>query len=351
VALALLFFLFLSRAANWDFMPKIGQNMSYGILFLSGLLTSFHCLAMCGGINLSQNLQTRDNSPARGTAERLLPGVLYNAGRVLSYTLIGGVVGAVGSVVAFSGALRGVVAIAAGAFMVLIGLNLSGLLPSFPFLRMPKWISRKVYASGSAHSRFAVGLLNGFMPCGPLQAMQLYALGTGSFLGGASSLLVFGLGTVPLMFLFGAASSFLSAGLTRKMMRAGAVLVAVLGFGMLSQGLSLSGVSLMPGALPAASSDAADISEDVQEITTTLTSGRYAPITVRAGVPVRWTIVAGEKDLNGCNYALVIPKYGIEKELSPGNNTIEFLPEQAGTFPYSCWMGMIRSTITVTPSP
>ena len=47
--------------------------------------------------------------------------------------------------------------------------------------------------------------------------------------------------------------------------------------------------------------------------------------------------------------ALVIPEYGIQKGLAPGDNVIEFTPTETGTFPYSCWMGMIRSSITVEP--
>ena len=64
-------------------------------------------------------------------------------------------------------------------------------------------------------------------------------------------------------------------------------------------------------------------------------------------MPVRWTISAESRVLNGCNNALVIPEFGIQKTLEAGENVIEFTPQEGGVFPYSCWMGMIRSTITV----
>jgi sulfite exporter TauE/SafE len=73
--------------------------------------------------------------------------------------------------------------------------------------------------------------------------MQLYALGTGSFFLGALSMLLFSLGTTPLMFGLGALSSILSGRFTRIMMRVSAALVLILGIMMLNNGLSLSGLN------------------------------------------------------------------------------------------------------------
>ena len=148
------------------------------------------------------------------------------------------------------------------------------------------------------------------------------------------------------MFLFGAVSSFLSSKFTRKMMKVSAVLVMALGFVMLSRGLGLSGIQF-DSAAATQTQNAATVQNDVQEITTSFSSGRYVPITVQVGKPVKWTIQVTDKDLNGCNSTMVIPKFNIQKELSPGDNIIEFTPEETGTIPYSCWMGMIRSSITV----
>ena len=73
-------------------------------------------------------------------------------------------------------------------------------------------------------------------------------------------------------------------------------------------------------------------------------------ITVQAGVPVKWTIHVDEKKLTGCNNAIVIPAYGLRVELQTGDNLVAFAPEEPGTVAFSCWMGMIRSTITVVES-
>ena len=342
--------------------PQAEQGMGYGLLFLIGLLTSIHCVAMCGGINLSQCVPKQTVS-AEGKSKfaNLRPSILYNAGRVISYTIIGGIVGALGSVISFSGWAKGIVAIAAGIFMVIMGLNMLNL---FPWLRkfnpkMPKIFARKINSEkmGGSRSPLYIGLLNGLMPCGPLQAMQLFALSTGSPVKGALSMLFFSLGTVPLMFGIGALSSLLSKRFTQKMMQVSAVLVVILGIFMFQNGISLSGISVptsLSGLLNSGSVtkvEAAQIENGVQLITTQLTSGRYDPITVSAGVPVKWTIQAAEGTINGCNNKLLIPEYGVEKKLEVGDNVIEFTPTKSGTFPYSCWMGMIRSQITVVDEP
>ncbi|MDR0708458.1 MAG: heavy metal transporter, partial [Spirochaetaceae bacterium] len=75
--------------------------------------------------------------------------------------------------------------------------------------------------------------------------------------------------------------------------------------------------------------------------------GRYPAITVQQGIPVKWTINAPQGSINGCNNRMIIREYKIEHRFTPGENVIEFTPGKTGKFPYSCWMGMIRSSITV----
>ena len=209
------------------------SGMSYGMLFIIGLMTSVHCIAMCGGINLSQCLA---GSCEAGSGS-FNAAFLYNFGRVVSYTAIGFIVGALGSVITFSNVMQGALKLAAGAFMVIMGINMLGI---FPWLRrfnpkLPSGLAKKIgRKKAQSSSPLIVGILNGLMPCGPLQAMQLYALSTGSAVSGAVSMLMFSLGTVPLMLGLGALSTFLSKKHSAKMMTAGAVLVAVLGLSMFS---------------------------------------------------------------------------------------------------------------------
>lgn len=327
--------------------PQAEESMEYGMLFIIGLFTSIHCIAMCGGINLSQCM-SHMNSVDGDKLSTLSPSFLYNLGRVISYTLVGTLVGGIGSVVSFSGESQGIVQIIAGIFMMIMGLNM---LNVFPWLRhfnprMPKIFSKKATAIKKSNSPFYVGLINGLMPCGPLQAMQLYALSTGSPIKGGFAMFLFSLGTVPLMFAMGALSSVLSKKFTNRVMSIGALLVVILGVSMFNSGMSLSGVAV-PGIRSSQGSSRAQIKEGIQIVNTTLEPGKYPSITIKVGIPVKWTITAEKGSINGCNNRIFIPQYGIEKKFDLGENIIEFTPTEEGTFTYSCWMGMIRSNIIV----
>ncbi|MCR4437191.1 MAG: sulfite exporter TauE/SafE family protein [Clostridiales bacterium] len=344
-------YIIIKNTVGFNFIPQVNQNMGYGILFVVGLITSLHCIAMCGGINLSQCVSYKFDEGDTSKVSKLKPSLMYNMGRVISYTIIGGIVGALGSVISFSGTAKGIVAIISGVFMVIMGLNMLNIFPWLRKLnpRMPRIFGNKIHNNNGKHGPLYVGLLNGLMPCGPLQAMQIYALGTGSFLAGAASMFFFSLGTVPLMFGFGAVSSFLSGKFTHRMMKVSAVLVMILGIIMLNRGLNLSGIGLVNVAYasPTTSGNVAKIEGNVQVVTTKLESGRYTPFIVQKGIPVKWTISAAASDINGCNGTVTIPKYGISKKLVPGDNLIEFTPDEEGNIPYTCWMGMISSNIKV----
>jgi hypothetical protein len=146
----------------------------------------------------------------------------------------------------------------AGVFMVIMGINMLGIFPWLRRLnpRMPKFIAARIgMEKARSNSPLIVGLLNGLMPCGPLQAMQIYALSTGNPFAGALSMFLFSLGTVPLMFGLGALSSVLGRRFTQKVMTVGAVLVVVLGLSMFSQGWTLSG-GVLPDLIPSSAGSA-----------------------------------------------------------------------------------------------
>jgi copper chaperone CopZ/ribosomal protein S28E/S33 len=117
-------YLIIKNTIGFNFIPQVNQNMGYGILFVVGLITSLHCVAMCGGINLSQCVSYKQDTGDTGKLAKVKPSLLYNTGRVISYTVLGGIVGALGSVVSFSGTAKGIIAILSGVFMVIMGLNM-----------------------------------------------------------------------------------------------------------------------------------------------------------------------------------------------------------------------------------
>ncbi|MDR2445714.1 MAG: sulfite exporter TauE/SafE family protein [Treponema sp.] len=351
--------------------PLAEAGMEYGMLFVIGLVTSVHCVVMCGGINLSQCIPAAPPLNAAregGRWKALYPAILYNAGRVVSYTTVGVIAGAAGQAFTVSGRFQGAVQLIAGIFMVIMGINMFGFFPALRRFnaRMPNIFVRKIDEQKSGgKSPLIIGILNGLMPCGPLQAMQLYALSTGGPIAGGVSMLLFSVGTVPLMFGVGALSGVLSDAsrgrpFVHRVMRIGAILVTVMGMTMFTYGWSLSGFSFdfvgKAAAVAPFSSNATRaggetftpvIENGVQIVNSTLSGGRYPAITVQQGIPVKWTINAPQGSVNGCNNRMIIREYKIEYRFTTGENVIEFTPDKAGVFYYSCWMGMIRSSITV----
>lgn len=383
------------------------SSMGFGMLFVIGLITSVHCVAMCGGIGLSQCIPKTDGQPKKGF-KAILPAVFYNLGRVISYTLVGFVLGLIGWIVGggaqvgVSSIMQGVFKIVAGLLMVVMGVNMLGIVPALRKLNpsMPKFLSKRVGKKKSeVTSPLIVGLLNGFMPCGPLQSMWLVALASGNPLSGALSMFLFALGTVPLMLGLGSIVAKLGQKFTRAVMTVGSLLVVVLGLAMLSQGGSLTGFAFFSPvvlisvvlallfigivfSVPLAKRslkivmratacmlvvvvgmfvfwansrsvgdgpyDFSVISDGKQTVASTLSAGsKYPNISVKKGVPVVWIIDAPEGSINGCNYKILIPEYGVEYAFHEGENVIEFTPEKSGKFSYSCWMGMIYGNIEV----
>jgi uncharacterized protein len=345
-------YILIQNTIGFNVIPEVNQSMGYGMLFVIGLLTSLHCIAMCGGINISQCATYKEQN----YKSKFTPSLLYNMGRVISYTLIGGIFGAFGSLINISGFTKGIAAIISSILMLIIGINMLNI---FPWLKkfnpkIPKFLINKFKGGKSKKGPLFIGLLNGLMPCGPLQAMQIYALGTGSFIAGSMSMLVFSLGTIPLMFGLGTLSSFLTSKFSSKMIKVSAVLVIFLSILMINRGFSLSGVSIIPNNISilnstnnASSGNVAVVKDGVQTITTNLTNGRYTPIVVQKGIPVKWIIKVKAGELNGCNNPLTIPKYNKTYKLVVGDNLIEFTPTEEGNIIYTCWMGMISSNITV----
>ena len=374
-----------------NFEKVADSTMGFGMLFVIGLMTSVHCIAMCGGINVSQCLS--ENKKFSG-----LSPVMYNLGRVVSYTVIGFVLGFAGMLfgtgenLGVSSIIQGLIKSFAGIYMVIMGVNMLGFVPQIKRLtfHLPNFIGKFRVKNSQP---FVVGLLNGFMPCGPLQSIQLVALATGNPFTGGLSMFAFSLGTVPLMLGLGSLVSVLGKRFTDRMMTVGAVLVTVMGLAMVSQGASLTGmiksenlmvivvmlafmciveninfnkrqvktVSLMIilfiGIFTSRFTAINYVSENdessyhmengVQVVESQLASGKYPSIKVKKDVPVRWIINAPDGSINGCNYKIYINSYGIEHTFQKGENIIEFTPTKSESIGYSCWMGMIKGNINV----
>ncbi|MDA3836202.1 MAG: sulfite exporter TauE/SafE family protein [Nanoarchaeota archaeon] len=333
-------------------LPEMGQKTSLFLLFLVGILTGFHCVSMCGGFMISYTAKNAAKGN-KGMGQHLV----YGTSKTISYTIIGGLFGLIGSIFLFTPALRGGIGIFAGLFMVAYALSMFG----FKFFRRfqfnPKFL-RKVTSKkyeGKYKGPMMTGLLNGlFIACGPLQAMYIYAAGTGSVAQGALSLFAFGLGTLPVLIGFGGLANVISHKATRKILKFSAVIVLILGLIMLNRGLSLTGSgydvkSIMAGVGTAGVTGNFVMDNDgYQVIHMDVTADGYSPdsFVLKKGVPVRWVIDG--KQLTGCNNAIQVPSMGLEFKLKEGLQTIEFTPTEEGVISWSCWMGMIPGTFVVT---
>lgn len=204
---------------------------SYIVLFILGFFTSFHCMAMCGGILITQTINKDDCNYDKKYSFKIA--FLYNSGRIISYTIIGGIVGSIGSIFSSTVEIQLFIKIIAGIFIIVSGLNMIGI-KLFNNVKNPI-IFRKSTCVNNHKNPFIIGYLSGFLPCGPLQTMQLYALSRGSFILGASSMFVFSLGTLPMMLLFAYFSSRVNKSLNENIYKYIGILTIILGIFMITQ--------------------------------------------------------------------------------------------------------------------
>jgi hypothetical protein len=223
-------------------------DFSFFLLLTTGLLTGFsHCAGMCGPLVGAFAMRRRAVKAEVSTALWL-----FQTGRLTTYTLLGLLLGVIGSLVDIAAAGRhwqGGVAVALGLLLTLMGLSLLGLLPVQSWLTGRGW-GRRVsgwlkYWLTSPHpvAPFALGLANGLLPCGAVYAVGLLAAASGDAVKGATTMLVFGLGTLPAMLGVGLSVSLLGVRLRTGLYRLTAILVVLVGLQLALRGLAASGLT------------------------------------------------------------------------------------------------------------
>jgi len=220
-------------------MMTISESVGFGLAFIMGILTSFHCVGMCGGFIVAYT--TADAKPRRNT---LGLHAWYAAGKLLSYGGIGAAFGLLGGSIAISPGVRVATTVVAGLVLIAYGLTSLGVLPFQRYMgaRAPGRVLR-FFANLRTRYRHPLvfGLFSGLMlMCGPLQAMYVAAAGTGSVVQGAAILLAFAAGTLPLLLGFGVATGFLSYRYTLRALQISAVVVILLGVLMINRGIAMS---------------------------------------------------------------------------------------------------------------
>lgn len=329
--------------------PSSHEPLSFALLFIAGTFTGFHCAGMCGSLVIGYTVRAANKGGAK-----YLTHLYYGVGKTLSYTVIGGIFGALGSVVTFTPFMRGVAGLLAGVFLLLFGLSSLRLLPVSRDLqfRAPPFLMKHLGGLlRRASSPFVIGLLNGLMIiCGPLQAMYILAAGTGSPVEGAKMLFFFGLGTLPLMMGFGFLASALSAQMVPKLVRISGVIVIALGvimlqrgYLMLSKGEDVHAAMGHSSPLSSGSSSQAMIHSQIDRDGV----NPEVPILV-AGQEIHWMVMG--KALAQCGESLILVEEGTVYPLGPNGGQFLLRPEKVGVLHWRCKSGFSQGAFDVRPA-
>ncbi len=351
----------LKNTSFLDFRIGITENMGYGFIFLVGLVAaSSSCIAVTGGVLLSLAAKYQETYQPVSRIEKFKPHLLFNLGRIISYTVLGGMLGALGSVFSLSSLTTGIITVVASLFMILMGLKI---LKVFPRLHQylpgtPKFISHGILKLEKKEGRglvFLIGALTFFLPCGFTQSFQLFAVSRGNFLDGALTMFFFSLGTLPALLSLGAVSSLSKGKFQRYFLKFSGVLLLILGIGNIQNGFALTGITpsnrtFSPNTVSNGANSTTEFTSDSsgkivngkQVVDMRIEGYSYTPsqFTVVQGIPVEWRILnAGAA---GCGQIINVPSLGI-MEFIPENETkvLTFTPSQTGIIPFNCSMGMM----------
>lgn len=196
----------LGFAALFVLLQKMGivnlinaESMTYGTVFAIGVVASLStCMAVVGGLVLSMSATFAKEG------DKIRPQILFHAGRLISFFVLGGVIGTIGAAFTLNTTATFVLGVIIGIVMLILGINL---LDTFHWAKklqpsMPKFISKHAHGISKFNhtlTPFLVGIATFFLPCGFTQSMQLYTLSAGNFMQGGLTMLVFALGTFPVL--------------------------------------------------------------------------------------------------------------------------------------------------------
>jgi sulfite exporter TauE/SafE/copper chaperone CopZ len=351
-----------------DLASGAGDLSQGGVLvaLLLGLAAGVStCMALSGGIvlALSASYQARRGAVDGDVTGRMRPAALFVAGRILGYVVFGAALGALGSTLTLPAQATAILMIVVAIVMTLVGTRLTGLSPRVAAWSptLPVGLARSLGMTGGSVGAYSdtraavLGALSFFLPCGFTQAIQIYALSTGSPATAAILLGAFAIGTAPGLLGIAGLPAIVPKAWRPDLLRV--VGVVVIGFAVLnaSSGLRLAGVAL-PGIGPSAAAAAvpqgeAPLTGEYQTLNTIQDLEGYKPqtVTIYAGVPTRWIIES--TNAQTCAAFLQVPDLGITKILKKGTNEIDLPALPAGTLGYSCSMGMYGGWIQIVEPP
>ncbi len=360
-------FLFLQKIGIADFL-SVGYKSSFMAFIGFGLLAGLSsCAALVGGIILSMSKQWNSlYLEEQTTSQKLQPHIMFNAGRVVSYAVLGGVLGIIGSKLRISPQFTGYLVIGISLLMIALGLQMLGVKAFRKFqLAAPKFATRYIANEKNFQGKqmpFIMGALTFFLPCGFTITAQSLALLSGNAFQGGLIMGAFAIGTVPSLLFIGLSSVKFNSKphLAERFVKVAGFLVLFFAFYNMSNQATVLGftgfsnsLAAIQGQAQVASVDAKDLPPVVdgkQVIKMTAYGSKDVPnyFKVRVGVPVRWEITA-DRTAGGCNGSIISNSlFSGSIDLIPGQVSVkEFTPQKVGKFRFSCQMGMISGIIEV----
>ena len=363
------------KSNSIDIAADSGVMSQLIVAFVTGLTTGgLSCLAVQGGLLASSLAHQIEQDYVGQTAQHkkvkqketvrtnsALPISLFLLAKLVTYTLLGALLGWLGSYLTFSPLTRAILMIAIGIFMVGNALRMFNVHPIFRYFSIepPKFITRYIRRTAKGTETFTplfLGVLTVFIPCGVTQAMMATALGTGSAAMGAALMFAFTLGTSPVFFIIAYLTTELGSKLEKFFMRFVAVVVLILGLVTLDGGLNLMGSPLSLQNLTrnwfpsqtestAAAESAQPASGDA--IVLNVNNSGYFPTTLKAPAGKDVTLNLVTNETYSCARDFVIPALNYY-ELLPDTGTVQVnIPAQkaGSTLFFTCSMGMYTGQI------
>lgn len=341
-------------------------------IFITGLFAGgITCLAVQGGLLASSIAQQEKNlaSELEKRSGSWIPVVSFLVARLVAYTVLGILLGSLGSLFQLSLTARVILQLSAVVFMVGTALNLLQIHPLFRYfvIQPPKIFARLIKNQSRSQELFGpaiLGAMTVLIPCGATQATMAYALTTGSPVAGGLTMFAFILGTSPLFLLLGVFARSLNQFANGAFNTAAAMAILLLATFNLNGTIALTGspytlTNLLtkiecgisfcsPGKVAGSSTTAG---KPVSEATIFITQNGYETeptnLLIKAGSKVKLNII--NRGGGGCAQSLTIPKLNVQRVVSVGqSDVLEFTaPKMPGPLAFMCSMGMYQGIITV----
>lgn len=339
------------------------QNTNLFLIFVTGLTSGgLSCLAIQGSL-LAAVITKKENEYKKKLEEnnRLFPILSFLTSKLVAYTILGFILGLIGSSFTLTPIIRGYLQIAIGIYLLGVAGATLDLHPYFRYfiITPPKFMARLVKDQSKNDSLFAPALLGAFtilLPCAFTQAMEVLALTTGNGFYGAAIMFAFILGTTPTFLILGYLYTKISDVFRSWFYKVAAALLVVMSVISINGGIGLTGsIYTLQNFYEAATSDTskpqiagATTNGDTQEVTINVFSSGYTPkvITLKKGVKTKLRLITD--NVQSCARAFTIPRLNIQKLLpESGTTEVEFTPNDLGPLAFSCSMGMYTGQFNV----